>query len=264
MLHGFPDTATTFGPLIDLLSGEGYRCIAPWLRGYWPTGAGRYFDQGTLLADAIGLIDALGLGEVRVVGHDWGADIAYGLASATDLAVRSAVTLAIPHTTALRRNRAGNFEQLKRSFYIWLFLAGDFADDIVAAGDWDFIRALWHEWSPGWQVDESHLREVFDVFERDNGLRYPLAYYRALFDKQLQDPKLRHLRALVERGPVVAPTLLLMGERDGCVGTEMAAGAEAAFAGPYEAEILPGCGHFLHLEQPQEVGARIAGWFARY
>ena len=87
MLHGFPDTATTFGPLIDLLCGEGYRCIAPWLRGYWPTGAGRYFDQGTLLADAIGLIDALELGEVRVVGHDWGADIAYGLASATDLAV---------------------------------------------------------------------------------------------------------------------------------------------------------------------------------
>ena len=249
---------------MELLSGEGYRCVAPWLRGYSPTGAGAYFDQGTLLADALGLMESLELRGVRVVGHDWGADIAYGLASAPQAEVRSAVALAVPHTQALRRNRAGNFEQLRRSFYIWLFLAGDLADSIVPADDFEFVRGLWRAWSPGWQADEAHLREVVDGLRRPGGLRCALAYYRALFDDRLQDPQLHHLRELVETGPVKAPTLFLTGSRDGCIGPEMAAGAESAFSGPYRAETLEGCGHFLHLENPQAVGARVADWFARY
>ena len=63
---------------------------------------------------------------------------------------------------------------------------------------------------------------------------------------------------------MTAPTLLLMGAQDGCIGPEMAAGAEVAFTGPYRGETLDGCGHFLHLENPEDVGARIVDWFARY
>ncbi len=264
LFHGFPDVATTFLPLIEVLRASGYRCIAPWLRGYGPTAAGRYFDQGTLLADALGLIEALALPEVRVVGHDWGADVAYGLGSASTAPVASLVVLSIPHTKAIRQNRARDFDQLRRSFYIWLFLAGDLADSLVPVENWQFIRRLWQEWSPDWRPDDAHLQEVIDSLQRPGGLRAALGYYRAVFDESLQDPSLRELRLLVETGPVTAPTLLMMGSRDGCVGTEMASGAETAFSGPYSTEILGDCGHFLHLERPVEVGTRIADWFGRY
>jgi len=264
LFHGFPDSASTFCPLMELLCAEGYRCIAPWLRGYSPTSASAYFDQGTLLADALALVESLELHGVRVVGHDWGADIAYGLASTVYAEVRSAVALAVPHTQALRRNRAGNFEQLRRSFYIWLFLAGELADSIVPADDFEFIRDLWRAWSPGWQADEAHLREVIDGLKEPDGLRSALAYYRALHDDRLQDQRRHNLRWLVENGPVRVPTLLLMGSGDGCIGPEMAAGAESAFSGAYRAETLEGCGHFLHLEKPQEVGALVIDWFASY
>jgi len=264
LFHGFPDVATTFLPLIEVLCESGYRCIAPWLRGYAPTAAGRYFDQGTLLADALGLIEALALAEVRVVGHDWGADIAYGLGSASSARVTSLAALSVPHTKAIRRNRSRDFDQLRRSFYIWLFLAGDIADSLVPADDWQFIRRLWQEWSPDWRPDEAHLQEVIDSLQCPGGLRAALGYYRAVFDERLQDASLRDLRLLVETGPVKAPTLLIMGSRDGCIGPEMASGAEVAFSGPYSVETLGECGHFLHMERPVEVGTRIADWFGRY
>ncbi len=264
LFHGFPDVATTFLPLIEVLCARGFRCVAPWLRGYGPTAAGQYLDQGTLLADALGLIEALELSEVRVVGHDWGADIAYGLGSAAAAPVTSLVALSVPHTKALRRNRSRDFDQIRRSFYIWLFLAGDLADSLVPAYDWQFIRHLWQEWSPDWRPDEAHLQQVIESLQSPGGLPAALGYYRAVFDENLQDASLRDLRLLVETGPVTAPSLLLMGARDGCISANMADGAKAAFSGPYSAELLADCGHFLHLERPVEVGARIADWFDRY
>ncbi len=264
LFHGFPDVATTFLPLIEVLCARGFRCVAPWLRGYGPTAAGQYLDQGTLLADALGLIEALELPEVRVVGHDWGADIAYGLGSAATVPITSLAALSVPHTKALRRNRSRDFDQIRRSFYIWLFLAGDLADSLVPAYDWQFIRHLWQEWSPDWRPDEAHLQQVIESLQSPGGLRAALGYYRAVFDENLQDGTLRDLRLLVETGPVTAPSLLLMGARDGCISANMADGAKAAFSGPYSAELLADCGHFLHLERPVEVGARIADWFDRY
>ena len=187
-----------------------------------------------------------------------------GSGATTPATVRSAVALSVPHTRAVRANRPRDFEQLRRSFYIWLFVAGHLADSIVPAEDFAFIHGLWQEWSPGFQPDEAHLKEVVGAFARPDGLSSALGYYRALFDRGLQDPRFAELLRLVETGPVTAPTLLLMGERDGCIGPEMAAGAEVAFTGPYRAETLHGCGHFLHLERPEDVGARIVDWFARY
>ena len=109
--HGFPDIATTFLPLMEHLVPAGYRCVAPWLRGYWPTDTARYYDEGTLLADAIALLEALELAPVFVIGHDWGADIAYGLATARPDLVHRVVAMAVPHTVPLRANldyRCGN------------------------------------------------------------------------------------------------------------------------------------------------------------
>ena len=262
LFHGFPDIATTFVPLIERLSEAGHRCVAPWLRGYHPTGTGGYTDQGTLLADAIGLIDALGLETVRVVGHDWGADIAYGLAAARPQQVAGCVAIAVPHTRPLRRNRRGDFDQLRRQFYVWLFQVGDLAERTLPQDNWAFVRRLWTEWSPGWEAPADHLDEVVRTLARPGVLDTALGYYRALFDPARVDPSRANLRRAVEEDDILVPTLLLMGERDGCVSPAMAVGGEEVFRAPYRVDVLPGCGHFLHLERPDDVATRILGWFA--
>ena len=85
LLHGWPDAAQTWGALLPALHRAGYRTLAPFLRGHGPT---RFRDaarmrSGEVVAmaqDALDLVDALGLGRFGVVGHDWGARIAYTLA----------------------------------------------------------------------------------------------------------------------------------------------------------------------------------------
>src|SRR5271169_1107259 len=78
-LHGFPDTAHSFRYQMPMLADAGYHVVAPFMRGYAPTGAaqdGRY-DIGALGEDALALIDALGASDAIIFGHDWGATAAY-------------------------------------------------------------------------------------------------------------------------------------------------------------------------------------------
>jgi pimeloyl-ACP methyl ester carboxylesterase len=262
LFHGFPDVATTYVPLAESLAREGFRCIAPWLRGYWPSTTARHYDLGALVADAVGLMDALELPSVQVVGHDWGADIAYGLSAATPERVEAAVALAVPHSDALGPNRLASFQQLRRSFYMWLFQLTGLAEEVVRRNDFELLRQLWAEWSPGWGPPAVHLDEVIDTFRHDGVLSAALSYYRAVFDESLRDPMHDDLREAAAR-PIEVPTILLLGEHDGCIDPDMAAGAERAFRSSYETRVLAGCGHFLHLERTEAVAQLIATWFGR-
>jgi pimeloyl-ACP methyl ester carboxylesterase len=263
LIHGFPDIATTFVPLMERLVAAGHRVVAPWLRGYWRTSTGRFYDEGTLAADAIAFLEALGIEELDAVGHDWGADVVYGLGAASPESVRTAVAMAVPHTVALRANRRRAYRQLQRSFYIWMFQVPGLAESVVPEDDWRFIRNLWRDWSPRWDPPEDHLRAVVDTLARPGVLTAALSYYRALFDPALRDPGRADLLTAVEAGPVRVPTLLLMGANDGCVGLEMAEGAEVAFEADYRLEVLEGVGHFMHLEDPDRVADLVLGWIGR-
>lgn len=262
MIHGFPDIATTFLPLAQRLRDRGYRCVLPWSRGYWPSATAGHYDIGSLVADALGLIRELELGRPFVVGHDWGADIAYGVAAARPAEITAVVAMATPHDSALGPNRLASFEQLRRSFYEWLFQVPEFSDHILAADDFAFLRRLWHEWSPGWAPPGDHLDAVTESLRR-GGTTGPLSYYRAMFDTRLHDPALAGLRADARR-PIEPPTLLITGDRDGCIDPSMAAGAQNAFTGPYDRKVLTACGHFPHLEHPDLVADLTADWFTRH
>jgi pimeloyl-ACP methyl ester carboxylesterase len=259
--HGFPDIATAFLPVARGLAEAGYRCIIPWLRGYAPSALARHYDVGTLVADANGLLAALGLEQVHLVGHDWGGDVVYGLSAARPEFVASAVVLAVPHSRALRANRLADFEQLRLSFYQWLFQL-DFAEEVVSRDDFVFIRNLWREWSSGWTPPSDHLDDVIETLQRPGALTAALTYYRTALGRAPADPRAEELRKSTE-GDISVPTLLLLGTRDRCLLPRMSQGAESAFAGPYRSEFLD-AGHFLHLERPHEVSKAAAEWFETY
>src|SRR5947209_8612007 len=123
-LHGFPDHAPSFAPMLQALGDAGHHAVAPWMRGYHPTALapdGRY-QSAALALDALALVEALsGDGTAALIGHDWGALAACGAAILRPDAVRSLVAMALPHPAVVAATLTGDWEQRKRSWYMWFF-----------------------------------------------------------------------------------------------------------------------------------------------
>lgn len=262
-LHGFPDSAWTWRHLLPDLAAAGFRAVAPWLRGYAPTGLdpeGRY-QNGAAVADAIALHDALG-GDERavVIGHDWGARIATGAAALEPGRWSKLVTAAVPPAGAVGQ-AFFSYDQLRRSWYMFFF-QHPLSDAVVAMNDLAFIDRLWEDWSPGYKPsdDVSHVKDALREPER---LSAALAYYRATIGGVGLVPEFQaHEDAISQTPP--QPHLYLHGRDDGCMGSELAATAESFMpvAGS-RAVIVDATGHFLHLEAPDIVNRHIVEFLGR-
>jgi len=256
-LHGFPDAAPTWRHLLPRLAAAGFHAVAPWLRGYAPTGvpAGGGYQVGAFVADVTALHEGLGGDSNAVlIGHDWGARISYGAASFTPERWSRVVTMAVPPPGAI----AGGFltyDQLKRSFYMFVF-QHPLAEAIVAADDLSFIDRLWADWSPGYDAS-GDLVHVKDAIRHPAHLTAVLGYYRSTLGAIPDDPALAAEQAASQQSPP-QPTLYLHGQDDGCIRRALAETAGTFLPSPASrVELLERCGHFLHLEKPDEVNALI-------
>src|ERR1039458_6478949 len=180
-LHGFPDSAYTWRHLLPELADAGFHAVAPFMRGYAPSEvpSDQCYGVGALIADVVALHEALGGDEQSVlIGHDFGAEAAYGAVAFAPNRWRRLVTLAVP-PFALDPVLFRDYEQLKRFFYIFLFrdpLVA--AHEVVAANDMEFIDQLWRDWSPGYDAAE-HLVEVKESLRETANLKAAIAYYEA-------------------------------------------------------------------------------------
>ncbi len=259
-LHGFPDSAKTYRYLLPALADAGFRAVAPWMRGYAPTAVpedGRY-QTAVLGLDACALHEALGGdAEAVIVGHDWGAMAAYVAANHEPERWRRVVTMAVPPAGAV----AGGFmtyQQLKKSWYMFFFQHG-LADVVVGMDDLAFIDGLWADWSPGYGAADD-LPRVKDALRDPANLAAAIGYYRANFGTVPKDPALEAIDALAANPPS-QPVLYLHGADDGCLGADVV-GDAAAFlpAAGSGFEVVPGTGHFLHVEAPAVVNPKVVGF----
>jgi pimeloyl-ACP methyl ester carboxylesterase len=249
-LHGFPDAAYTWRHLLPALAGAGFHAVAPFMRGYAPTAvpADGAYHLGALVADAVALHEVLG-GDANAVliGHDWGAEAAYGAAAFAPDRWRRLVTLAVP-PAALDEVLFSDYEQLKRSFYLFMFRdPAGLAETEVARDDLAFLDKLWRDWSPGFQPGE-HLARAKDCLRQPANLAAALGYYRAAVDQE----------AAARQAP--QPALYLHGARDGCIGVDLVRGAERLLAPSSRMIVIDEAGHFLHLEEPGQVNDHILSW----
>ena len=249
-LHGFPDHPPTASAFFAELANRGHRVLAPWLRGYAPSVTRGPFDLGTLIDDVLAIVDEHWSPGARfdLVGHDWGAVIGYALCCAAPERLRRVVTVAVPHPlTLLRQLRMP--AQLSASWYMALFqLPG--SERLAAARDFRLIDRLGRRWSPGFQLAREERDELHACLA--NSRLASLGYYREI---------LRAPRAGVRRfrAPIATPLLALHGANDGCI-LPPTIDDRRRFTGPYEREVLPGLGHFLHLEAPSTVARRVSAW----
>jgi pimeloyl-ACP methyl ester carboxylesterase len=255
LVHGFPDTPNTWRYLGPDLASRGFRVVAPWLPGYdapvsTPVSAGTYVRyvldvRRRYRADERALL----------IGHDWGANAGYGVVATDPTAFRRFVALAVPPIAALS---AGMFSyaQLKRSFYVWFIQQVGLAEAaLLAPGFWE---GLWKDWSPGHDPrdDVADLRRYVTA---DN-IASVIGPYRASFNPEFADPDAKAEAAATMQPPPV-PTLYLHGADDGAIGADLLGDLAAFLPAVGSAfEIIDGVGHFLHLEHPEFVAARIANW----
>lgn len=247
-LHGFPDTAHTWRHLMPELAERGYRAVAPFTRGFAPTEipADGAYEGGALVADVLALHEALGGDEDAVViGHDWGALPVY----ATTERFRRSVALAVPPIGAILSGFF-DYEQLKRSFYIFLFQTG-LAESAAAAPG--FLDGLWRDWSPGYDAAQDLEFVRRSIGDQEN-LAAAIGYYRAMLGTT--PPSGRYQEPA---GPT-KPVLYLHGAQDGCLSADLVKDAAAFLPEGSRVETVADAGHFLHLERPREVSELILDW----
>lgn len=259
LLHGYPDSPKSWRPVAEQLAGAGYRVVAPWLRGYAPSGlpGSGSFHIGALGHDAIELHHLLG-GDDRavLVGHDWGAVAAHAAAGVTGQPYRRIVTMAVPPAAAFLARHGGTLpwlgrvgRQLRRSWYMAFQQLPVVSERALPR----LVPRLWRAWSPGHRADA----EVAAAWQAIDPRRTAaLRYYRHAARWWSVPPRYRAVQGGVMRPPTV-PMLYLHGMDDGCVLPDWLPAVRAVLPAGSRAEAVPAAGHFLQVERPAEVAALL-------
>jgi pimeloyl-ACP methyl ester carboxylesterase len=258
LLHGFPDDAFTYEHQLEALAANGYRAVAPFMRGYPPTGPApddRY-DSVVLADDVAGLVDALGDGPAFVIGNDWGGLATHATSALRPEAVRRAVVINIGHPATFLTTLA-HPHQLHHIFHFWFFQLGELAAASIRGSDMALIDYLWDYWSaPGHDYREHLERLKRETLAPEGALEAELRYYAGLMNMLTEQPE----AAARMQGRYTVPTLTIFGDHD--PPRELSAEEHVHFDAEYRLEIVEGAGHFVHRERPDEVNRLMLDWLA--
>lgn len=237
LLHGFPDSGRLWRNQVPALAEAGFKVIVPDLRGYGssdkPEGVEAY-AMHLLVADVLAVLDDAGAERAHVVGHDWGAAIAWVLATFAGDRVDHLVAMSVGHPAGFR---AAGLEQRQKSWYMLLFQFQGVAEEWLRADDWANFRS----WSG--HPDVEHV--ISDL--EDGSLTPGLNYYRA------NVPPESFLRPPPELPLVQAPTMGVWSSQDMALTERQMTESAAMVDGRWRYERLEGPGHWMQLEARGEV-----------
>jgi len=269
LLHGWPDAPRGWNEFSKRLHAEGFRTIAPFLRGCSPT---EFLSKETprvgagvaLAQDAVDLADALNLKSFAVVGHDWGARAAYTLAALFPERVIAIAALALAFQPG-GKFEIPSFEQSRRFWYQW-FLCTEAGAEAVRKNPVGFARIQWETWSPPGWFDDQEFARTAESFSRPDWAEVALNAYRARwrpgeawdFRYDALQKRLRDVQHLA------TPTLMIQGLSDSCDAASESEGLDAFFTGGYLRIVLENVGHFPHREAPELVADAVLHHLRKY
>jgi pimeloyl-ACP methyl ester carboxylesterase len=233
LLHGFPQNRHCWPGVAARLNAAGLRTIAPDQRGYSPDA--RPTDDGayriTACADdAVALLDALDVPAAHVVGHDWGAFVAWFAADRHPARISTVTGVSVPHPAAFTDGQARRVEQRVRTSYIPVFKRPRLAPALLGAGNGWLLRRLF----TGSGLDRAGVDRYVAPLLAPGALTAALAWYR-----MMSAPEMAALP------PTTQPTTYLWGGRDGAVARSTALRCAAHVTGPYRYVELPGATHWI-------------------
>ena len=253
LLHGFPQTSWEWRHQIEALAGAGFRVVAPDQRGYSP--GARPPDVADyalplLVQDVLGLADAVGAERFHVVGHDWGAVVAWTVAVAARDRVITANPVSVPHPDAFARVLNDPTScQPEASSYFDLFVQPD-SEDAFLADDGALLRSV-YAGIAGEAADE-YVR----VLGSKPALGAALNWYRAnIGDRNLQGPAL---------GPVEVPTMFTWSDGDTALCIDGALLTGEYVSGPYRFEVLEGVNHWIPDLAAEAMSTLLLEHLSRY
>ena len=237
LLHGFPDSGRLWRHQVPALADAGFQVIVPDLRGYGRSDKPEAVEAYSLMhlaGDVMAILAELGIPKAHVVGHDWGAALAWALASLVPGQVDHLVTLSVGHPATFRRTP----RQREKSWYMLLFQFPGIAEEWLSADGWARTR----QWS-GHPDAEAVLAEL----QASGSLTPGLNWYRAnVPPRSWVDPP----PALP---PILAPTMGIWSSGDFALTEEQMTGSARYVEGPWRYERLEGPGHWVQLEAPGEI-----------
>lgn len=243
LLHGFPDTASLWRHQIPALVAAGFRAVAPDLRGRGQTQAPPQLEDYALVgmvADVAALLDTMGIDRAHVVGHDFGAGLAWLAGSLLRQRVDHLVVLSVGHPATRERP---TLEQLQKSWYQLLFQFEGVAEELLLKDDWYLFR----EFLQGDGDVEDYITEL----SRPGALTAALNWYRASFPVQ------RLLAPAPELPPVQAPTLGVWSTGDQYLPEYRMVRSADYVTGPWRYERMEGASHWIPLDQPERLNSLL-------
>jgi pimeloyl-ACP methyl ester carboxylesterase len=238
LLHGFPDSGRLWRNQVPALAEAGFKVIVPDLRGYGrsdkPSEVHAYAMQ-LLARDVLAVLGEAAVERAHVVGHDWGAGLAWTLGALAPDKVDHLVALSVGHPATFR---AGGFEQYQKSWYMLLFQFPGIAEEWLSGNGWSNFRA----WARHPDADA-----VIAELEAGGSLTPGLNYYRANI------PPESYLRPGRELPPIQAPTMGIWSSGDIALTEAQMTNSATNVTGTWRYERLDGPGHWMQLEAPDEV-----------
>lgn len=249
LLHGFPDTWRTWDAMEPALQKAGFRTANLALRGYAPSGLPRNKDYSltALAGDVIAVLDHLGEDRAHLLGHDWGATIAYAVAALHPQRVARMVTLADPPPSLFP---SGWRERLARPHNIYL-RQGALSAWLLHRQNAQLVDHLYRQWSPNWAVPTAHLTHVRHALRHLERARAAVDYYAAGMSEEERVVMLRRLPT---------PTLAIYGADEPDVRREAFVGVRKVLGPGSQTAEIPGVGHWPHLEAPDDVAQTAIGF----
>ena len=243
LLHGFPQSSHQWRHLLPPLASAGFCAVAPDQRGYSPRARPadvEAYHVDHLVGDALAVAEQLGWDRFHLVGHDWGAVVAWVLAARHPDRLHTVTAVSVPHPLAYVQTLAsGSADQVARSLYIGFFQRKELAERVLLADECAGLRALFANTA---FTDRAALEHYVERLCDPEALTAALNWYRAV-----------DLALLAGVGPVAVPTLYVWSTEDPALGREAAERTRDYVTGPYRFEVLDGVSHWIAEDAPDEL-----------
>ncbi len=254
LLHGFPENRSSWRHQLRPLADLGWHVVAPDMRGYGDSSRPRGRDAyhlAHLVADVAALFDACGARRRLLIGHDWGAVVAWDLALRGARPLDGLVAMNVPHPTVFRHALRHSWAQRGRSWYAAFFQLPRLPEAVLTARGAAAVGRMFRDTAVDKGAFPPAVLEGYRAAALKPGaMTAMLNYYRA---------NLRALSRNVAVPVITVPTLMIWGEEDVALGLELTEGY-----GPLVADFtlrrFPGVSHWVQQEAPGKVNAALTDW----